>query len=425
MPTFALVDCNNFYVSCERAFDPRLEGRAVVVLSNNDGCVVARSAEAKALGIPMGVPTFKIRGLTEGGQVVALSSNYALYGDMSARVMSILADAAPVQEIYSIDECFLDLHGMATVPDLGAWCRDLRARVRQWTGIPVSIGIGGTKTLAKLANRLAKKALKADGVIDLAHNEGWLAAALKRTAVGDVWGIGHRWAELLHANGIHTAWDLRQAADGWIRQRMGSVGLRTVLELRGIPCHTLESESVDRKTCCCSRSFGQATNDRSHVQDAVITFASRAAEKVRQDGLVAGTVQTFILTDRFRREEPQYTGSVSVQLEQPTALTPLIIHAAEHGLAAIWRDGYTIRKAGVILLDLVRPEDVPRDLFTPPVPQRPQTLMKAVDGVNARFGRGTIAFGLAPVDAPWKMKQGRRTPCFTTRWADIPTMRIG
>ncbi|MBF0563194.1 MAG: Y-family DNA polymerase, partial [Alphaproteobacteria bacterium] len=380
MPTFALVDCNNFYVSCERAFDPSLEGRAVVVLSNNDGCVVARSAEAKALDISMGEPAFKIRGLTETGQVVALSSNYALYGDMSARVMSILADAAPAHEVYSIDESFLDLHALATVPDLDYWCRDLRARVRQWTGIPVSIGIGGTKTIAKLANRLAKKARQADGVVDLSSNRHWLEAALKRTEVGDVWGIGRRWTEMLLAGGIRTAWDLSQVEDGWVRKRMGSVGLRTVLELRGTPCHTLGSEPVDRQTCCCSRSFGQATNDRGHVRDAVVTFASRAAEKVRQDGLVAGIVQVFIMTDRFRREEPQYSGSVSVQLEHPTALTPLIIQAAKQGHAAIWRDGFNIRKAGVILLDLVRPEAMPRDLFTPPVPTRTQAVVQVGDG---------------------------------------------
>lgn len=430
MKAFGLVDCNNFYVSCERAFQPSLEGRPVVVLSNNDGCAVARSNEAKALGIAMGEPAFKIRHLVDEAGLVMLSSNYALYGDLSDRVMSILADAAPAAEVYSIDECFLDLTG---IPDLTRWCRVLRAKVRQWTGIPVAIGVGPSKTLAKIANRLAKRSKKAesqtrhacvaDGVLDLANAPEWIEMALKRTEVGDVWGIGRQYAGKCHLAGIRTAYDLSVADDGWVRKNMGAVGLRTVMELRGHAVHDLETEPADRQTCCVSRSFGEATAELGHVHDAVVAFASRAGEKLRRDGLVAGVVQVFVMTDRFRREDPQYSNSCSVRLAAPTSSTPEIVAAAAKGLEAIWRDGFKIRKAGVILLDLVRPEDVPRDLFAPPPPVRPAKLMKAMDGVNARFGRDTVAFGLRPAASPWRMRQDAKTPGWTTRWSEVPRVK--
>lgn len=423
MPTFALVDCNNFYASCERVFRPALEGKPVVVLSNNDGCVIARSNEAKALGIGMGEPWFKVRKLAEDGGVVAVSSNYALYGDMSERVMSVLADHAPSVEVYSIDESFLDLDRMA-VPDLTAWCRNLRATVRRWTGIPVSIGIGPTKTLAKLANRLAKKSPRCAGVLDLANHPEWVESALKRTDVGDVWGIGRQWSGVLYLNDIRTAWDLRNADDGWIRKRMGNIGLRTVLELRGQAVHTLESEHADKQTCCCSRSFGEATTDRRHVHDAVVTFASRASEKVRKGGLVAGVVQVFIMTDRFRRDEPQYSNSAIIRLASPTSSTPSVIGAAMRGLEAIWKDGFAYRKAGVVLLELVRADAVPRDLFTVAAPQAPAALMKALDALNGRFGRGALGYGLATPEAPWKMRQERKSPAYTTRIDELPVVRV-
>lgn len=424
MPAIALVDCNNFYVSCERAFNPSLEGKPVVVLSNNDGCVIARSNEAKAVGIGMGEPWFKVRQLAEDGGVVGLSSNYALYGDMSERVMSVLADHAPAVEVYSIDECFLDLDRMP-FSDLTAWCGNLRAMVRRWTGIPVSVGIGNTKTLAKLANRLAKKSPRCAGVLDLSNHPEWIEAALKRTAVSDVWGIGRQWSGVLHLNEIHTALDLRNADDGWIRKGLGNVGLRTVLELRGTPVHDLETEPADRKTCCCSRSFGESVTEFSHVRDAVVLFASRAAEKVRKDVLVAGVVQVFIMTDRFRRDEPQYSNSASIKLASPSASTTTIINAAMKGLETIWQDGFAYRKAGVLLLDLIKPEDVPRDLFTVAAPQAPAALMKALDAVNGKFGRGALTFGTVASDAPWKMRQERKTPNYTSRWSDIPKVQMG
>lgn len=423
MPTFALVDCNNFYVSCERVFRPALEGKPVVVLSNNDGCAVARSNEAKALGIAMGEPMFKIRHLVDEAGLVALSSNYALYGDVSERVMSTLATFAPAAEVYSIDECFLDLDQLACVGDLTAYCRRFRAQVKQWTGIPVSVGIANTKTLAKLANRLAKKSPKADGVLDLAGRPEWVELALKRTDVAHVWGIGRQWAGLCYTSGIRTAWDLASAQDDWVKKHMGAVGLRTVLELRGMPVHTLESEPTTRQTCCCSRSFGEATDSPGQVREAVLTFASRAAEKIRRADLVAGTLQVFIQTDRFRREAPQYSNAMTVRLAPPTAETPRVIGAALAALDRIWRDGFAIRKAGVILLDLVAPGDVPRDLFAPPAPARPRALMAALDGINHRFGRGAAAFGLAQKDAAWRMRQEAKSPSYTTSWAALPVAR--
>jgi DNA polymerase V len=424
MAVFGLVDCNSFYVSCERVFRPDLERRPVVVLSNNDGCAIARSAEAKAIGVPMGAPAFKIRPLVDSAGLVMLSSNYALYGDMSARVMSVLADHAPAVEVYSIDEAFLDLAGMDGV-DLTNWCRDLRERVRRWTGIPVSVGVGPTKTLAKLANRLAKGAARSRGVLDLAGHPDWIKPALKRTEVGDVWGIGRRWAEACARAGLRTAHDLTQAEDGWIRKRMGAVGMRTVLELRGLAVHTLDSAPADRHSCCCSRSFGEATERFAEVRDAIVTFAGRAAEKIRRDGLVAGGAQVFLMTDRFRHDEPQRSVSASAQLDPPTSATPAIVAAAVRALEGIWADGFRYRKAGIMLFDLVRPEAVPRDLFAPPPSPHPDRLMAALDAVNGRFGRDSLHYGPAPRAAPWRSHQAAVSPSWTTRWSDLPVAQLG
>ncbi|RAU20739.1 DNA repair nucleotidyltransferase [Paramagnetospirillum kuznetsovii] len=424
MARYALVDCNNCYVSCERVFNPALDGKPVVILSNNDGCAVARSNEAKALGVPMGEPAFKLRHLVEREGLIMLSSNYALYGDMSARVMSVLATFSPGIEVYSIDEAFLDLDGME-VPDLTAWCHEVRATVRRWTGIPVSVGVGSTKTLAKLANRLAKKSKKADGALDLTTDPRWLEPALKQTPVADIWGIGRQFASHCGLAGIQSAYQLTQASDAWIRKTMGAVGLRTVMELRGISVHTLDSAPSDKQTTCCSRSFGQAVTDIDQVRDAVTSFASRAAEKIRGQGLVAGALQVFAYTDRFRKDQPQYALNATLRLAPATSSTPAIIASALRGLESSWRDGYGYKKAGVILLDLVRPEDIPRDLFSPAIEDngRPAALMVAMDAVNARMGKGAVGFGLAAEDAPWRMQCGNRSPSWTTSWDDIPTAK--
>jgi DNA polymerase V len=422
MATFGLVDCNNFYASCERVFQPGLNGRPVVVLSNNDGCVVARSQEARVLGIAMGVPFFKIRMIMKRHDVAVLSSNYALYGDLSARVMSILAAAAPRQEIYSIDECFLDLDRLP-VFDLTAWCRNLCGQVHRWTGIPVSIGIGQTKTLAKVANKLAKTSPRAGGVIDLASHPGWVEAALRKTSVGDVWGIGLRLTKILTERGIKTALDLRNSPDGWVRQRMGVVGLRTVQELRGIVCHELETQPAPKQTTCCSRTFGSAIRNKDQVRDAIASFAERVAEKIRQSGQVCGAVQVFIMTDRFNASAAQHSASASATFMNPTADSRAIAGMALRIFQDIWREGLVWRKAGVLLLDLSSARDVVPSLF-PDQPVGSDRLMWAMDQIKGRYGRGAIGLGLAVKEAEWRMRQKRVSPHFTTRWKEIPRAQI-
>ena len=419
MPTFALVDCNNFYASCERVFQPDLAQRPLVVLSNNDGCVIARSQEAKALGVPMGAPLFKIRPLIQAHEIVVRSSNYALYGDLSERVMSLLAEAAPHAEVYSIDECFLDLHRLA-VPDLAGWCTELRRKVRLWTGIPVSIGIGPTKTLAKLANKLAKSSPRAGGVLDLVHHPAWIEPALQKTPVGDVWGIGRRWSSMLQDRGVKTAFDLSRAQDGWVRQRMGIVGLRTVHELRGIACHDLETQPAPKQTTCCSRSFGRAIAQREDVAEAVLAFAERTAEKIRASQQVAGALQVFLSTDRFDKHSPQYSAAATSRFLVPTSDARDVVKAAQQAFAKIWRDGFAYRKAGVLLLDLAASDAQHGSLFEAPQGHN-DALMLAVDAINQRHGRGAIGFGLAPKskEARWEMKQNMLSPHYTTRWSEL------
>ena len=422
MPTFGLVDCNNFYASCERVFQPGLNGRPIVVLSNNDGCVVARSSEAKAIGIAMGVPLFKIRDVIREHKVVVRSSNYALYGDLSQRVMSILSTAAPRHEVYSIDECFLDLDRMP-VKDLTAWCRDLRSRTKQCTGIPVSVGIGSTKTLSKIANKLAKASAKADGVIDLASHPEWVDAALRKTPVGDVWGIGRQWSIMMGERGIASALDLRNAQDGWIRQRMGVVGLRTVHELRGIPCHELDTQPSPKKTTCCSRSFGSAITDKDQVRNAIVSFAERASEKVRHSDQVCGSMQVFINTDPFASAAPQHSASASTNFISPTADSRVIVEAAMRIFDRIWCEGFAWRKAGIVLLDLSSGADVQPNLFSN-LTSGGNNLMKAVDQINGRFGRGSVGLGFSAKNAEWRMRQDQLSPHYTTRWKEIMQVRM-
>jgi DNA polymerase V len=422
MATFALVDCNNFYASCERLFQPRLRGRPVVVLSNNDGCVIARSNEAKALGVGMGAPMFKIRKLVDEHDVAVCSSNYALYGDISERVMNVLGASAPAHEIYSIDECFLDLDQLA-VPSLAAWCRHLRETTARWTGIPVSIGVGPTKTLAKLANRLAKKSARTGGVLDLSHNPDWIAPALHKTPIQDVWGVGRRWTVMLQERGIQTAFDFAQAPDAWVRHRMGVVGLRTVHELRGFVCHALEDQPPPRQTTCCSRTFGTAIFDKAQVHDAVMSFVERAAEKVRHAGQVAGAVQLFVRTDPFAQNAPQKSLSGSATFHRPTSDTREIAATVRRIFDRVWREGFGWRKAGVLLLDLGLPGAAPASLFDA-LEAPDERLMSAIDQINARYGRGSARLGLAQKDSEWRMRRENLSPSFTTRWTDIPSASL-
>ena len=417
MRTFALADCNNFYASCERAFEPRLEHRPIVVLSNNDGCVVARSAEAKALGIGMGVPFFQVRDIARTHGVVIRSSNYALYGDMSARVMDILAAAAPDHEIYSIDECFLDL-GRLSVSDLGEWCMELRQQVRRWTGIPISIGVGSTKTLSKIANKQAKAG---DGVCILTPET--TEAILRATPVGDVWGIGSRSRKMLNSRGIETAFDLQGADKRWIRQRMGVVGARTVHELLGVSCHDMEGIPPKKQTTCCARTFARATRHKVDVQDAILSYAERAAEKIRHTAQVCRTVQVFIRTDHHDAATAPYSTAALETFLSPTSDSRAIVEAALRVFERIWKPGIAYRKAGVLLLDLSQARDAMPSLVDGQRSQSDQ-LMKAIDRVTGRYGRGSIGLGLSPQGTRWRMRQERLSPRYTTRWNEIPTARI-
>ncbi|MCE5251066.1 Y-family DNA polymerase [bacterium] len=419
MPMVALVDCNNFYVSCERVFNPKLEGRPVVVLSNNDGCVVARSNEAKALGIPAGVAAFKIGDLIKSGTVHALSSNYALYGDMSHRIMETLAQFTPEIEVYSIDEAFLNLTGFdpGTVTD---YARTIRATVRRWTGVPVSIGVAETKTLAKIANRFAKKSPKSGGVVNLTaspHQE----RALALTGVGDVWGVGRQYAKFLIRNGVVTALDLRDATDVWVKKHMGIVGLRTVKELRGTPCLSLEQCPPEKKEMCVSRSFGQPVKTRAAMHEAIATYTTRAAEKLRKQRFAAGALMVFMMTNRFR-DDPQYANSTVVELPVPTDSTHELIRYALHGTNAIFREGYRFNKAGVILTGLVPRGEIQTDLFCTVDHVGARRLMDALDRVNTRMGPGTLKYAAVGLNQDWQTKFKRRSPRYTTRWDELPVV---
>jgi DNA polymerase V len=326
---FALIDCNNFYVSCERLFQPMLHGKPVVVLSNNDGCVIARSDEAKALGIPMGLPAFKLTDLVQEHTIEVYSSNYTLYGDLSARVMTTLTQWTPEVEVYSIDEAFLQF---ATLPldALTAYGQTMRATIHQWTGIPVSIGIGPTKTLAKLANRLAKRSSEAQGVVAL-NSPFEIEATLAQTPIEDIWGIGPGYTRRLHAHEIRTALQLRNMTDRWVRQELGIVGLRLVWELRGILCLPLALCPPPKQSLMVSRSFGRPITTLTEMREAVATYMTRAAEKLRRSHMAAGVLTVFLMTSRFT-EEPQYANSVTMPLPVATQDTAELIQYAFQGI---------------------------------------------------------------------------------------------
>ena len=422
-PVYALFDCNNCYVSCERVFQPHLRNIPVVSLSNNDGCVVARSNEAKAFGIKMGEPYFKVASLCEKNGVTVLSSNYGLYADMSQRVMSIISECAPSHEIYSIDEIFLSLTGVPG--DLADYCRTVKERVATWTGIPTSVGIAGTKTLAKLANRLAKKSVRAGGVVDLVGHPEWIEPALCRVDVSDVWGVGRRYAAWLAELGVRTAYDLAQREDRWLRHEFGVVLTRTATELRGTVCHDLESQPQPRQSCCCSRSFGAATSDIADVAEAVREYAQTAAERLRAEGLVAGHLQVFASTNRFRQDVVQGSLSASAPLAPATADSQRISRTA---LALVrsarsYPDGCAWVKAGVLLTHLCSRDAVRRDLFSVADTRRADALMVAVDALNSRYGRHAVELGLSAPDADWRMRRERLSQSWTTRWEEIPTVR--
>jgi DNA polymerase V len=449
---FGLVDCNNFYVSCERVFQPRLEGRPVVVLSNNDGCIISRSAESKALGLKMGEPYYQVKDLLRQHEVAVFSSNYPLYGDMSRRVMWYLGQVTPGVEIYSIDEAFLDLAGLDKhLGSLEKRAHDIRVGVKARTGIPTCVGVGPTKTLAKLANWLAKKTPALDGVLylDSAERRIW---ALGQVAVGDVWGIGRQYAQQLAAAGIDSAADLSRVSEAWARKHLGGVvGARLVQELQGRPCsglHPSENGTLSRQSISCSRSFGRPLTAFAEVLAAVTTFLSRAAEKLRAQGDQAYVLTVYVQKNRFDpRVPPPYSRSATLTLPGgPSADTLVLARYAHLLVGKLWEPGTTYHKAGVVLDGLEPPGTGQQlNLFSPPPPasqlanireeKQPQVsrpnLMSSLDALNQRFGRGTVQLATmlpAPANVnpadnscrpAWEGKAQWRSPAFTTRLEDL------
>lgn len=418
----ALVDCNNFYVSCERVFNPKLEGKPVVVLSNNDGVAVARSAEARALGIKMAEPWFKMERLAKKHGIIALSSNYTLYGDMSARVMSILSTFSPKQEIYSIDECFLDLNGFDP-QSLVEYGQKIRRTIRQNVGIPVCVGIADTKTLAKLANHCAKKGFAgSNGVCDFGRlNEDERSKLFASIPVGDVWGVGRKIAEKLLTMNIKTVEDLRTANSEHIRSQFSIVLGRTLQELNGVPCIELEDAGTPRQQIMVSRSFGAAVTALEDLSESVAYFATTAAGKLRQDGSVAASVCVYLHTNSFKEDEPQYQQSKIVPLSQPSDDTTTLVKAAIVGLKAIYRSGYHYKKTGVMLMGLQPKGSIQPTLFDEPVNQaKSDNLMQVMDAINQKMGQGSLTIAASGLGHGWAMRRERMSPNYTTDWNELP-----
>lgn len=428
MSVFALADCNNFYVSCERVFNPVLQGNPVVVLSNNDGCVIARSNEAKALGIAMGEPAFKREAWFKKQGVAVYSSNYALYGDMSARVMRTLSRYTPEIEIYSIDEAFLELSGMQPLAmSLDAYAREMRGIVKQWTGVPISIGIAPTKTLAKIANRLAKKSPESCGVLDLCErmeDSAYMDALLENIATSDVWGVGRRYAKMLAGLGVHNARQLRDMPDHAVRQRMTVGGLHTVLELRGRSCIPLEEAPPPKKAIVSSRSFGRPVRSLVEMREAVSAYVSRACEKLRNQQGVASHLTVFIMTNPHKKG-PQHSESFTARMQVPGDHTPDWIALAQQCLERIYKPGFVYKKAGIMLTGIENRNGRQLSLLEDPPQQqgRRQALMQTLDRVNQKWGRSTLQYAAAGLGRPWTMRQLRKSARFTTSWHELPVVR--
>ncbi|MBD9166516.1 MAG: Y-family DNA polymerase [Parabacteroides johnsonii] len=419
---FALVDCNNFYASCERAFNPYWNGRPVVVLSNNDGCVIARSNEAKKIGIKMGVPAHQIRTEIEQYNIGVFSSNYTLYGDMSNRVMSMLSSYSPNVEIYSIDECFLDFSGFGLY-DLKTYGEGIVQSVTKGTGIPVSMGIALTKTLAKVANKFAKKHKGYKGVCIIDTEEKRIEA-LKRTEISDVWGIGHRHTKRLEQYGVYSAYDFAQMPKAWVRQQMTVVGERTWKELNGEPCIDMEQIAPAKKQICTSRAFGQTIADIEGLKEAVSSFASICAGKLRKQKSCAQSLMVFIHTNNFREDLPQYFKNCVIKLPVPTNSTPEIVHYAIAALLNIYRKGYYFKKAGVILMDIVPDNAIQQNIFDVVDREKHKKLMEVVDRLNNGFSRNNLFLAVQDGRRKWKLKQELLSPCYTTKLNDIIKIKL-
>ena len=414
----ALVDCNSFYVSCERLFNPKIQKKAVVVLSNNDGCVISRSREAKDLGIKMGEPYFKVKELVKKNKVEVYSSNYALYGDISRRVMKVLKTFSPKVEIYSIDEAFIDLSFIDEkgVEDYG---REIRSRVLKWTGIPTSVGIASTKTLSKVANHIAKK--EKAGVIYLNKN---IDERLKKFPIEDVWGVGKQLSKFYHKNNISNAYDLKNVSNTWVKKGTNVLGAKTAMELRGIPCIDLQIDQEKRKNCCVSRSFGRKVKDLNELEESVITHCLNAAEKIRADDQIAKTITVFIRTSPFDKNRRYYSNSKTIDLAIPTSNSIELIKNAVKALTDIYKYGYAYQKAGIILSGLKDANQNDQNLLTPLLENKSKKLMKAIDYTNTKYGRYAISIAQAGLSKGWKMRREHSSKIDTASFDSLPKIVV-
>jgi DNA polymerase V len=418
------VDCNSFYVSCEKVFNPNLEGKPVVVLSNNDGCVVSCSAEAKKLNIRIGTPYFECAGLIKMHGGVAFSSNYTLYGDMSQRVMDILSEFSPDIEIYSIDEAFLSLNGMNNI-DLLEYGHNIKTKIKQYTGIPVSVGIAQTKTLAKIANRFCKTMPSLNGVY-LFDND--IDSVLEKIFVEDIWGIGFKYSKLLNQHGIRTALQLKNADDSWIKKKMTITGLRTVMELRGIPCIGLDDVPASKKCIMSSRSFGKPVESIEELKEAIAFYTSIAAAKLRDQKSVASVITVYLMTDWFKANphgqknfSPYYRNSCTINIPTATSYTPELIHYGNICAEKIYKAGYRFKKAGVILNGIFPEEDIQPQLFEPDNRNK-ISLMHIVDEINKKYGSSAIKMACFSSNNTWEMRRDRLSQRYTTRWDELLTV---
>jgi DNA polymerase V len=418
MKAIALVDANNFYCSCERVFNPKLWGKPVIVLSNNDGCIVSRSNESKALGIRMGVPVFQAEEIIREHGVFVFSSNYELYGDLSNRMMDLLEDTSPEIERYSIDEAFISLEAR-DYQELDAIGREMRHQVKRQLGIPVSVGIAETKSLAKIAAHHAKMLPQLNGHFNITDTPTLRESALRRTPIDEVWGIGRRWRELLAKYKFGTAHDLTRADDQWVRANLNLTGLRLVHELRGIPCLAIDDNPPSKKCIASTRSFGELIKSKEDIKAALGLFVTRAGEKLRQDGLAAGAITVFIKPNRRNGSNSPYSDSATLALAPMTNVTTELQEVAFRALDKIFEHGLWYKKAGVYLSDLRPAENLPQRLWENDRHERMRALMSRIDRVNHRFGRETIKCGIFKSDGRWQTKLTRRSPRYTTRWDEL------
>jgi DNA polymerase V len=419
---FALIDCNNFYASCQRVFEPHLIGKPVVILSNNDGCVIARSNEAKALGIPMGAPAFEYKKLFEENNVYVYSSNYALYGDMSSRVMNILSTFSPEIEVYSIDEAFLRFVGFNYL-NIEEYGKTIQRTVTKGTGIPISVGFAPTKALAKVANKIAKKYPERTKSVYVIDTEEKRIKALKWTKIEDVWGIGRKHAKRLQAKNIINAYQFTQLSDDWVRKEMSVVGLRLKHELQGKPTLDMDAPK-SKKMIATTRSFEKMYTKIEDISERVSTFTASCAEKLRRQNSHCNMIMVFVHTNYFRKDQPQYSRNIIIKTDFPTNSTIELNHYAQIGLIAIFREGYHYKKAGVIVMGLTPNNETQLSLFNTSNPKH-QPLMSVIDKMNKSYGKNKVKFATQSLGRQWKMKQEKLSKCYTTKINDVINISLG